>query len=291
MTKLYKTVNIGNIIRIAKTEYVKFVTNPRIIIVGMLLVVIQNLLITPLIERSQKFGEPYNIFEPFIAVCSSTVLLMFVPGVFIVLAADFPDISSHTLFVIKRSGKINWYFGQLISIIMSILSYIAVIMVGCCFFIRDNCQISEDWSNTARKYISRFPNEMENYISQFLSSSLYNQMDLKTTLIHTTLFLVLFMLLTALILMTFRILYLRSAGIFTAFFVVALGLVTCSAGTDSMWYFPSAHALTWKHFKDILREPVMPLSESYKYFGVLIVFFIAVDLVILNKMNIHTASD
>lgn len=55
----------------ARCEFIKLITNPRIIIVGIMLVFIKTLVIEPLVGRAEKYGEPLNILEPFIAVGNS----------------------------------------------------------------------------------------------------------------------------------------------------------------------------------------------------------------------------
>ena len=114
----------------ARCEFIKLITNPRIIIVGIMLVFIKTLVIEPLVGRAEKYGEPLNILEPFIAVGNSGKLVMFMPCVFLILISDFPIMGGNTLFFIKRTGKLNWFLGQILSIIMSIFTYIAVIFTS-----------------------------------------------------------------------------------------------------------------------------------------------------------------
>lgn len=73
----------------ARCEFIKLITNPRIIIVGIMLVFIKTLVIEPLVGRAEKYGEPLNILEPFIAVGNSGKLVMFMPCVFLILISDF----------------------------------------------------------------------------------------------------------------------------------------------------------------------------------------------------------
>ena len=63
---------------VARTEYLKWLTDPRVIIVGVLLVFMRSLAVEPLLERAVKFGEKLNILEPFVAVGNSGMLVMLV---------------------------------------------------------------------------------------------------------------------------------------------------------------------------------------------------------------------
>lgn len=99
---------------VARTEYLKWLTDPRVIIVGVLLVFMRSLAVEPLLERAVKFGEKLNILEPFVAVGNSGMLVMLMPCVFLVLISDYPKMTGSTLFFIRRTGKTNWFWGQVL---------------------------------------------------------------------------------------------------------------------------------------------------------------------------------
>ena len=291
MSKIKNVLSPKSIIRVARTEYIKLITDPRIIIVGMLLIIIQNMVVDPLINRSVKLGEPLNIVEPFIAVCNSTMLLLFIPSVFIILISDFPDINTHTLFIIKRSGKTNWLFGQIGAVLFYIISYLAVIFIACCGFTSSHCFVGSEWSDTATKYLSHFPQERDSFISEFLPTNLYNQMSLTEALIHTVAFFILNMLTIALVLILFRILHFKMAGIFLVFFMIGGGLLFSATDNSLSWIFPISHAVILKHYVQIMREPIMPLWISYLYFIGLILLLTVINLVVINKININTTGE
>lgn len=51
-------INLRAIWNTARSEFIKWITNPRIIIVGVMLVFIKGFALTPLLERAQQYGEP-----------------------------------------------------------------------------------------------------------------------------------------------------------------------------------------------------------------------------------------
>lgn len=89
------------IVSVARTEYLRWITNPRVIIVGVLLVFMRTLAVEPLLERATKFGEKLNILEPFAAIGNSGMLVMLMPCVFLILISDYPKMTGSTLFFIK----------------------------------------------------------------------------------------------------------------------------------------------------------------------------------------------
>ncbi len=92
-------------LRIAKTEYIKWLRNPRMLIGGILIIVIYTLAVVPLLERAEKMGIPMNIFEPIIAVGNSGLLVMLLPSVFLILQSDYPVIEPNSLMYLSRTGK------------------------------------------------------------------------------------------------------------------------------------------------------------------------------------------
>ncbi len=277
--------------QIAKAEYIRFVTDPRIIMVAMLMLVMANLVIQPLMEHADKYGAPINALEPFIAVANSGIFSMFIPAVFIILASDYPDIGPKTLFFIQRIGRVRWLLGEILSIVMVIVSYLASLLVFCSIYTIRNNFFGSDWSDSVTKYISKFPDEANDAISEYLSSRLYNQMNLKDAFFHVVCFMIMYLLMLSLILMLFRVLNLKAAGIFACFVIVAAGVLTASMDLQIMWYFPMANTIVWLHYTDIMREPIVPLSQSYLYFAVCLAVLFLINLIVMKKRNVNPTEE
>ena len=114
----------------ARAEFIKWICDARMIILGVLLIFIYSFAIEPLKSNAELMGEPLNILEPFIAIANSGAILLIIPLVFLTLIADFPKIDTNTVFYIMRVGRLNWLFGQLLKLIFMALSYLAVIFLG-----------------------------------------------------------------------------------------------------------------------------------------------------------------
>lgn len=275
----------------ARTEYVKWITNPRMIIIFVMLIFIRTLAIEPLTARAEKFGQPLNILEPFIAVSNSGMLVMLIPAVFLVLMSDFPVISGNTLFFVKRTGRTNWLLGQLLFALMSIVTYVFSVFAMTILFSLGNSRFGTDWSEATRLYGTKFPDERDSFVSQLLPSNLYNQVDIIPTILHTCALMVLYLFVLSLILFVFKMLKLRGAGLFTGMAVIAAGVATTSLKTSPMWFFPMANTIIWLHYTEILREPIKPVWYSYAYFGVVIAVLLAAAWIVLKKANFYTVEE
>lgn len=260
----------------AKSEYVKWITNPRVIIVGVLLVFMRTLAIDPLLERAEKIDSPLNIFEPFVATGNSGMLVMLMPCVFMVLISDYPKMTGNTLFFIQRTGRINWFMGQIVFVLMAIVSFLCTILAGS--IILSKGEFLSNWSDAVTKYAARFPHEADSFTAALLPSNLYNQIPVDTAVFQTLLLLCAYLFLLSMIIYFFKLIHIRSFGLFAAIFTVAAGVVTCSLKTDIMWIFPMANTLTWLHYEEILAEPAVPIWYSYIYFCAAIVISVILNI-------------
>lgn len=170
----------------ARAEFIKWICDARMIILGVLLIFIYSFAIEPLKSNAELMGEPLNILEPFIAIANSGAILLIIPLVFLTLIADFPKIDTNTVFYIMRVGRLNWLFGQLLKLIFMALSYLAVIFLGAVLPMLSDGFWYNGWSNVATKFASRFPEHSGNFGVQLLPeistiSSQYFQPQCKAT--------------------------------------------------------------------------------------------------------------
>ena len=272
-----------SILSIARSEYLCWITNPRIIIVGVLFIFMRTLAVEPLLERAEKMSVSLTVFEPFVSIGNSGMLVLLMPCVFLILISDYPIISRNTLLFIQRTGKFNWFLGQLLFIILAIFSYMGTLFLFSIGTSKGEFRI--EWSETVRMYSSRFPDEYNSFASELLPPNLYNQIPLITSVLQTFFLMSAYLFVLVLILYLFKLMGIKSAGVFAVFTVVGLGVATCSLKTSAMWYFPMANTIVWLHYTEILRDPVIPISRSYLYFMVIIIGLFICNLVALKKLQ------
>lgn len=281
--------SIKQIFSVAKTEYIRWITNPRIIILGVLLIFIKTLAIEPLAARAEKFGEKLIIFEPFIAVGNSGMLAMLIPLVFLVLLADYPKFGGNTMFFISRTGKRNWLCGQILFLISAIFTFMSAILLSSILF--SGGKFGTNWSDAVTKYNSRFPEEAFNFDSQLLPSNLYNQIPMIKAVLQTFILMSAYLLTLSLIIYLFKILFGSSTGFAAAMGVIALGVTTTSLYSELRWAFPMANTIMWLHYEEILKEPVYPVWASFLYFAAAIIILSAFNFLGLKKLNLTESSE
>ena len=176
----------------ARTEYIKWVTDPRMILVAVLLIFFYQTAVSPLMEMAVEMGEKLNVLEPFIAVANSPLLMLLIPLVFITLISDFPRTDGNTVFFIHRIGRTSWMWGQMLFVLMAMGSYIAVIFLGTTLPALFQSQWGMEWSLTVRQYYLNFPEKSGSFAAQLITARLYNQVQPLPAVLQTYLMQVLY---------------------------------------------------------------------------------------------------
>jgi len=275
--------NARKIWGVARTEFVGWLTNPRVIILGVLLIFIKTLAIDPLTARAERFGNTMIIFEPFIAVGNSGALTLFIPLVFLVLFSDYPKLGGNSLFYISRTGKTAWLCGQILFLLMAVLTFLGAIFAASVLF--SGGHFGTEWSEAVRKYAARFPEEAHNFDSQLLPSNLYNQIPMMSALWQTSALLAMYLLSFALIIYLLKMLFSSSVGLAGALVVMAVGVAATSLYSPIKWAFPTANTIIWLHYEEILRAEIYPMWASFAYFGALLAALIFGNFLALKRLK------
>lgn len=275
--------NLKQILSVAKTEFISWITDPRIIIMGVLIVFIKTLAIDPLAARAEKFGEKLVIFEPFIALGNSGMLTMFIPLVYMVMLGDYPKLGGNSMFFISRTGRRRWLLGQMLFVLFAVFTFLSVIFLSSVLI--SGGRFGTSWSDAVTKYNAHFPDEAYNFDSQLLPSNLYNQIPMITAVIQTFVLMSAYLFSISLIITLFKIVFCNSSGLAAAAGVIAAGVVTTSMYSDLRWAFPMANTIVWLHYEEILKAPIYPVWCSFAYFGLLISVLIVLNFLALNKLK------
>lgn len=270
-----------NSLSCARTEFVKWILDARMIIVLCLCVFIYTFVAEPIKANAELMGEPMNALEPFIAALNSGMVLLVVPLGFLTLISDFPKIDGSTIFYIFRIGRKSWLCGQILRLFMMTAAYILAIFAASVGGVVTSGFTGTEWSLVATKFASEFPEQRGNFGVLLLPENLYNQMTLPTAVIESTLFVIAYLFSLGMILLAFSISKRKTAGIVVCGLVIALGAALCSINTKLMWALPMAHSIIRLHYTEFLREPIFPVFWSAVYFAAVIAgafIFCAVSL-------------
>lgn len=278
---------IKTIFHTAVVEWKNLFCSTKICILAVLLIFMNEQIIVPLKECGQMMEQKLSCLEPYAAICNSGAVMLILPFFFLSMMADFPGEDGISLFFHIRCKKLSWLLGELLFIIMSILTLVLYIIVSGMVLLLPYGKMSIEFSDAITKYVSVFPERAGDYVVQLLPENLYNQMRLQDVILHSTSLLFLYFALLALILLLFTLLNRKNWGIFLDGGIILLGTVSCALHLDSMWKFPMANTVIWLHYTEYLAEEVYPLSASYLYFGIIDVLLVIACIAVRKKYQIR----
>ena len=107
--------------KFASSEYVHWITNPKLIILSMLIVFIYEFDIRPLVDAAALMNVKLSILEPFVTIGSSGVIMMILPIMYLVIMAGYPRSQAGNWFYVIRLGRINYQQNAFNSRILTIV--------------------------------------------------------------------------------------------------------------------------------------------------------------------------
>lgn len=280
-------LSLSKIRNVAKTEYVKWICNPRMIILFCMLIYIYDYIIIEMKNASTELSDCCNIFEPFLAIGNSPLLLLIIPIVFITLLGDFPKTDGNTMFYICRTGKKNWLLGQMLFAVWSEITYLITVFVCSVLFSCTFSKVSYKWSDVVTKYTYTFPEKRGSLVANLLTNRLYNNLSPLETMLYTFSMMFLNLLLMSMIMLTGFSLGKRILSIVVNCAIMCLGTALAMTESRIKWLFPTANTTCWMHFDKYLNKQIFSVSYSYMYFLFLI---IVLGFIAINAINTYDFS-
>ena len=260
-------MNARKIVLHARMEYSLWLTNPRMSILLVLLVLIHSMVIQPLAQAGGQIGVRFHLLEPLAALCNSTLILLILPLGFLVLMAGFPRMDRGFLLQLYRVGRLNWVLGELLYLCMAAGTYLGVVLLGTALCSLPYAPItSPGWSAVATDYVDILGESALKSAVALLPKNLYQQMGPGAAVAGSFLLLFLCLVLMGAILLAASLLRINSLGIAVDAALLLVGAGFVILDSPWMWGFPCAHALIWLHYNPYFRTPVCPLWVSGLYF-------------------------
>ena len=260
-------MNARKIVLHARMEYSLWLTNPRMSILLVLLVLIHSMVIQPLAQAGGQIGVRFHLLEPLAALCNSTLILLILPLGFLILMAGFPRMDRGFLLQLYRVGRLNWVLGELLYLCMAAGTYLGVVLLGTALCSLPYAPItSPGWSAVATDYVDILGESALKSAIALLPKNLYQQMGPGAAVAGSFLLLFLCLVLMGAILLAASLLRINSLGIAVDAALLLVGAGFVILDSPWMWGFPCAHALIWLHYNPYFRAPVCPLWVSGLYF-------------------------
>lgn len=282
-------VSFKHIVRVLGSEYIKLLTNGKLILLLVLAVMIREIIIRPILEAAEYMGQPINILEPCISAANSGVVMLLIPLVYLVLISDFPSIDGNTYYLIPRIGRKNWILGEVLFQIVSLVSYILFIILSIMVQAAGSSFLVNGWSLVATDYAAARAEEgAEVSLSEIIPLNLYYQMPPVKAFAMSYLLIFLFIFICGLTMLWVSLYGKKIIGFWFILCTIALGIVLCSANVKWMWLFPISHSILWIHYQPYYRKYVFSPRLSLVLLVFLVVLFLSLIMKKSKDVNLDT---
>jgi len=268
-------------IKLSFIECLRILRSSKCLILLLCAVFININIIEPIRELSQDMDAKASFLEPFVALSNSGLVLLFIPLLFVVMMADFPDCSAFRYFYCVRMSKKRWIAIQLLCIFISTLIYLLTLFLFSVLFSVDYTSVQMEFSNAVRYYSATFPEKSFSYVALLFPLNMLNQLSLQEVVAYSVLTLFLYSFFLIQIALLFSIIGKKIVGIVLDFVIVFAGMVLSSVDTGLQWLFPLSHTVSWWHFREVASKPIFPLHYS-------IIYLLSINLV-MTALILHNS--
>lgn len=279
------TVECKKIYRVAKNEYIKWIRNPKMIILLVMFIFVYDYVIVELVTAADKMREELQMFEGYIGVSNSQLLLMIIPVVFVGLMGDYPRVDGNALFYIHRVGKVNWLIGQILFSIMASATYLMSLLCFCVLTILGRCYMDNSWSHVTTRYYIFAPNDYAGTVANLTTGRLYNNIKPNVAAVNIIGLMFMFLVLISMILLVGFVCKTHVISVILTAGILCLGNVLAYIECNIRWLFPTSHSILEIHFDEIYRKPTMDIRVSYLYYAILTIILFVIALVQIDNYD------
>lgn len=259
-------MKLRKIISLSKYEYALYLKNYKMIILLVLSVFIYQFIISPLDKAVAQTGINYSVFEIFIALSNSGVILMILPLAFIFVVSDYPLKNSNSFLYIIRMNRINWICSEIIFALKATATFVLLTVLICCGLGFSNGKMSLCWSNITIQYNVLFPKLKGSFVDQLLPGNLYNQMSLIKCFLLSFALVFLYLFTFSMIYLLFELKKRKGLGLLIIAAIILTGTVLTGIDNRGKWMLPTAHSIIWIHYTEYYRDSVMNIGYSFLYY-------------------------
>ena len=259
-------MKLRKIISLSKYEYALYLKNYKMIILLVLSVFIYQFIISPLDNAVAQTGINYSVFEIFIALSNSGVILMILPLAFIFVVSDYPLKNSNSFLYIIRMDRINWICSEIIFALKATATFLLLTVLICCGLGFSNGKMSLCWSNITVQYNVLFPKLKGSFVDQLLPGNLYNQMSLIKCFLLSFALVFIYLFTFSMIYLLFELKKRKGIGLLIIAAIILTGTVLTGIDNGGKWLLPTAHSIIWIHYTEYYRDSVMNIGYSFLYY-------------------------
>lgn len=267
---------------VAKTEFVETFRQTQILLIAFFLVILYESILSPMKALCAETSMSLHFSEPFILLCTKSTNIILIPLIYLFLLSRFPYCKKQ-YFQMIRTGKQQWFFGELIFIAVSSFALTFIIFLGSMLFMTEQIKLQDNWSSFMTQMFEQYPKKYAENILLFINTATIAHGEPIEILIYTFVMMWGYLALcgTGMLLGTIighRII----AFIADAAVTTAGGMCTYIPG-QLKWVFPLVHIEYGEHYNYVFSEIYFPVWGSITYYLLLTAIIIVLCLYKLKK--------
>lgn len=217
-----------------------------------------------LIRNAMQVGQPVGIFEGFIMCLNHPYyLILFLVG-FIFIMGSIPRLDSGQVFLIYRTGKKNWFLGEVMQVAVSAFVYILLLLAGCVISTLKYCYVGNIWSNFTVYYEEAYKPLLSDS-NRLIDGQVFRYYTPYASALHGILLLTLCLTLMGSIILFCAVMDKKLPGIVINLCLIFFVLIFNNSHAAVMWISPFCHAFLALHNIFVYKELSVPLAYSYLY--------------------------
>ena len=275
-----KGVSGKGVLLVARSEYIKWLASPRIILFAIAFLPIYDTLTRGLIQMSEKMESPLNILEPSIAAINSWLGLLLLGISYMALMSPFPTADGNMLFYVARMGKRAWILGEMLFQAMAAVTYSLVTAVVIAVPVAGRSFFANGWSLAVTDYSELYGGKGGGL--EVIQPNLYFQMSPFRAFLFSYGLFALFLMFCGMAFLWGCLCQKRLLAFYLLALHIAVGCILATIRTAGMWLFPVNHAYLSVHYWRYYREYAFPPWASV---GILLALVVLMAAALFRKVR------
>lgn len=276
------SIKIKNIINVAKTATFKSIADRKNIVLIIIIGFILDSGVNTFVQNARTVGQPLNLFESFIMCTNHWYFIVLLMMGLVFEFSNLPRLDEHQVLLIYRTGKVNWYIGEVLQICIYSVSYVLILLAGTIACSAGYSFTANQWSLFTVNYRYEYAELLSNDY-RHIDEQVYRYFYPNQALLHGFALLCLCLITMGMVMLLFSIIKKKIIGILLNVFMIVFVILFDQYRSLIMWISPFCHAMLKMHNTFVFKQLSVPLGWSYLYYFVVMLLLSIVSVKMLKK--------
>ncbi len=274
----------NKVLLVFQASLYKTLSDRKMIFLLLAIIFILDNGVNKMVENAERVGEPLGIFEGFIMCVNHWYYVIFFCIGFIFILTDVPRLDSDQLFIIYRTGKVQWILGEMLQIAVCASAYVLILLAGSMAVCARYSFWGNVWSNFTVNYESEYKGLLLNG-NRYIDQQVFKYYLPFSSALNGVLLLILCLTFMGTAVLFFSIIHKKLIGIVLNVALIIFVALFNEYHAPAMWISPFCHAVLAMHNVYVYKKMSVSIGLSYLYFAVLQPILIFASVKALKNRN------